>query len=100
MVTGRDGRLTDVLWGGPAYSSALTVGTQIINVNGTAFEIDRLKNVIKEAQKTGAVIELFVKNGDRYHTVRIDYRDGLRYPRLERDTGAPARLDQILAARN
>src|SRR5207245_4092012 len=58
MVIGRDGQLTDVLWGGPAYKSALTVGTQIINVDGTAFDADRLKSVIKDAQKTGAIIEL------------------------------------------
>jgi hypothetical protein len=41
-----------------------------------------------------------VKNGDRYRTVRIDYHDGLRYPRLERDATAPARLDLILTRRN
>jgi predicted metalloprotease with PDZ domain len=99
MVIGRDGRLTDVLSGGPAYKSALTVGTQIITVDGTAFDADRLKDVIKDAKKTGAIIEFLVRNGDRYRTVRIDYRDGLRYPRLERDPSTPARLDQILTAR-
>jgi predicted metalloprotease with PDZ domain len=99
MVIGRDGRLTDVLWGGPAYRSALTVGTQIITVGGTAFDADRLKDVIKDARRTGAAIELLVRNGDRYRTVHIDYRDGLRYPRLERDAGTPARLDRILTAR-
>jgi predicted metalloprotease with PDZ domain len=100
MVVGRDGRLTDVLWGGPAYTSALTIGAQIVNVGGTAFDPDRLKNAIKDAQKTGALIELLVKNGDRFRTVRLDYHGGLRYPRLERDGSTPARLDQILAARN
>jgi hypothetical protein len=70
-----------------------------MSVDGTAFDADRLKNVIKDTQKTGAVIEFLVRNGDRYRTIRINYRDGLRYPRLERDTSMPARLDQILAAR-
>ena len=37
---------------------------------------------------------------DRYRTVRIDYHDGLRYPRLEREATTPARLDQILTPRN
>ncbi|PYS02216.1 MAG: hypothetical protein DMG15_22235 [Acidobacteria bacterium] len=50
------------------------------------------------ARKSGASIELLVKNGDRYRTVRMDYHDGLRYPHLER-TGAVALLDQILAPR-
>jgi predicted metalloprotease with PDZ domain len=100
MMIGAEGRLGDVLWEGPAYKSGLTVGTQIIAVNGTAFEAERLKAAIDAAKKTGAAIEFIVKNGDRYRTVRIDYHEGLRYPHLERDGSMPARLDQILAPRN
>jgi predicted metalloprotease with PDZ domain len=99
MVLGDDGRLNDVLWGGAAYQSALTIGQQIIAVNGTAFNGDRLKEAITQATETGAAIELLIKSGDRYRTVPISYRGGLRYPRLERDTGKPARLDHILASR-
>jgi predicted metalloprotease with PDZ domain len=98
-VIGRTGQLTDVLWEGPAFKIGLTVGTQIIAVDGRAFEPGRLESAIKDARTSGAAIELLVKNGDRYRTVRIDYRDGLRYPRLERDAAMPARLDQIFTAR-
>jgi len=31
--------------------------------------------------------------------VRIAYHDGLRYPHLERTSGSPARLEDILAPR-
>jgi predicted metalloprotease with PDZ domain len=89
-----------VLWDGPAYKKGLTVGTQIIAVNGIAFDADQLKRAIKNAQQNGAVIELIVKNGDRFRTVPIDYHEGLRYPRLERDGSGTARLDQILTPRN
>ena len=40
-----------------------------------------------------------VKNGDRFMVTNIDYRGGLRYPRLERDASVPARLDDILTPR-
>ena len=30
-------------------------------------------------------LELLLKNGDQYRTITIDYREGLRYPHLERD---------------
>jgi len=98
MIIGNEGKLTDVLWEGLAYQKGLTVGTQIIAVDGIAYNIDRLKAAVKNAQKTAASIELLIKNGDHYRTVRMDYRDGLRYPHLER-TGAVAFLDQILAPR-
>ena len=100
VVIGSEGRLTDVLWEGLGYKSGLTVGTQIIAVDGTTFDAGRIKDAIKNAQNNGPAIELLVKNDDRYRTVRIDYHDGLRYPRLERDTNVPARLDQILTPRN
>jgi predicted metalloprotease with PDZ domain len=99
MVVGNEGRLTDVMWQGLAYQTSLTVGTQIVAIDGTAYTGERLKDAIKEATKSRAAIELLVKNGDRYRTVRVDYHDGLRYPHLERAAGATASLDDILAAR-
>jgi predicted metalloprotease with PDZ domain len=100
FVVGRESKLTDVLWDGPAYRAGLTAGTQIVAVNGVSYDSDRLKEIIKSAKTNSAVIELLVKNGDRYTTVPIDYHEGLRYPHLERDPSVPPRLDQILAARN
>ncbi len=100
MIIAAEGRIADVLWEGPAYKSGLTVGTQIIAVNGLAYDADRLKGAIKDAKQSSAATELLVKNGERFRTVKIDYRDGLRYPHLERDGAAPARLDQILTPRN
>jgi predicted metalloprotease with PDZ domain len=97
---GRESKLTDVLWEGPAYAAGLTVGTQIVAVNGVTYDSDRLKEAVKGTKTNSAAIELLVKNGDRYSTVRIDYHEGLRYPHLERNAGVPARLDQILDPRN
>ena len=99
LSVGREGRLSDVLWDGPAYKLGLTSGTQIIAVNNIAYSDERIKDAVTEAKKTGAPIELLVKNGDVFKTVRFDYREGLRYPRLERIPGTPDRLDQILSAR-
>ena len=108
MVLGADGRVNGVLWDGPAYKKGMTVGAQIVAVNGTAFDGDRLKSAISDAKQRGAIndakqnaspIELLVKNSDRFRTVVLDYHDGLRYPHLERDGSGPPRLDQILTPR-
>jgi len=88
-----------VLWDGPAFKNSLTLGTQIVSVNSRAYSGERLKEAVRDAQKTGSSIELTVRNGDRYRTVTFNYRDGLRYPHLERDPSKPARLDRILARR-
>jgi predicted metalloprotease with PDZ domain len=100
FVIGADDRLTDVQWDGPAFTNGLTVGTQIVAVNGLALDRSRLKDAITSAKTSSNAIELLVRNGDRYRTVRIDYHGGLRYPHFERDTTVPARLDDILTPRN
>jgi predicted metalloprotease with PDZ domain len=99
LIVDKENKLTGVLWGGPAHSAGLTVGTQIIAVDGVTYDSDRLKEIVSDAKKNSAPIELLVKNGDRYSTISIDYHEGLRYPHLERAVGVPARLDEILAPR-
>jgi predicted metalloprotease with PDZ domain len=99
VVIGKDGMLNEVMWDGPAFKAGLTEGAQIVAVNGDAYEEDGLKDAIKSAKTGTAPIELLMKAKDQYRTVRIDYHDGLRYPHLERIDATPARLDDILAAR-
>ena len=100
MTIAAESRLLEVLWEGPAYKAGLTVGTQIIAINGISYDGEQLKRAIIDAKKPGSTIELLVKNGDRYRTVKIEYHDGPRYPHLEREGNMAGRLDQILAPRN
>jgi predicted metalloprotease with PDZ domain len=93
-----EGRLTNVLWEGPLFKAGLAIGARILAVNGKAFENDRLKEAVKESKNTGK-IELIVRVGDDIRTLTVDYRGGLRYPRLERVEKAPARIDDIVAAK-
>jgi predicted metalloprotease with PDZ domain len=99
MVASDDGKLTEVLWEGPAFERALTVGTEIVAINGAAFSGARLRSAVTDAKTPGTAIELLVSNGERYRTVRFDYHDGLRYPHLERTGSTPGRIDEILAPR-
>ncbi|WP_310538981.1 peptidase M61 [Phenylobacterium sp.] len=99
LVLNKDGEFTAVQWEGPAFKAGLADGVKLIAVNGVAYDGDRLKEAITAAKGGKAPIELLVKDGERYRTVPIAYHDGLRYPRFERISGTPARLDDILAAR-
>ncbi|HEV2954540.1 MAG TPA: hypothetical protein VGX95_00340 [Xanthobacteraceae bacterium] len=99
FIVGGESKLSEVLWNSPAFQAGLTVGTQLVAVNGVAYDKDRLAAIVKAAKSDNAPIEFLVKNGDRYSTVRIDYHGGLRYPQLTRTEGVPARLDAILAPR-
>lgn len=97
LTVGRDGKISDVLWNGPAFKAGLAPGTQIIAVDDVAFDPDRFKDAIRAAQHSARAMSLIVREGDRFRTVALDYHDGLRYPHLERDPHRPALLDAILA---
>jgi hypothetical protein len=51
------------------------------------------------AAKGDDPIELQVKNGEYFSTHRVDYHSGEKYPRLERNNGAPDLLTAILKPR-
>jgi predicted metalloprotease with PDZ domain len=99
FVVGKDGVLGSVQWDGPAFKAGLTSGTQLVAVNGIAYEAEKLLEAVTLAKGHDAPLELLVRNDDRYRIVRLDYHGGLRYPHLERDPSRPARLDDILAPR-
>ena len=99
FTVGADGAFTNVVWGGPAFKAGLTVGTQIVAVNGEAYDADGLKDAIKAAAKGTAPIQLLVKTDTLYRTVAIDYHGGLRYPHLTPVGAGPKALDDILAPR-
>src|SRR5690606_36938326 len=99
LAFGDNGNVTAVQWDGPAFNQGITVGTQVVAVNGVSFGNEALRRAITAAKTDGAPLELLLRNGDRYRTVTIDYRGGLRYPHLERDTSEPDRLGAILAPR-
>ena len=65
---------------------------------GLGEDINMLRDAVKAA-KTGAPIELMLREFDIYRTIKLDYRGGLRYPHLERIEGKPDYLTPILSAR-
>ncbi len=99
FAVGNDGKVTSVLWDSAAFNAGITVGTQIVAVNGRTFDSDGLKQAIKGAMGGGAVPELLIHDGDVYRTVKLDWHGGLRYPRLEKIGKGSGTLDALLAPR-
>jgi predicted metalloprotease with PDZ domain len=99
FVVANDGRISIVLWDGPAFNAGLAVGTEILAVNGRAYSGERLKAAIKAAKGGREPIRLLVKSGDLFRTAELAWNGGLRYPRLEKSGSGAATLDRLLAAR-
>ncbi len=97
-VSTKDGKLADVKWNGPAFKAGVASGGTLVAVNGREFSAERLKDAVAATSK-GQPLDLLVRTGDMYRTFRVDYRDGLKYPHLERIAGTQDRLIAILSAR-
>ena len=99
FVVGNDGKVSSVLWDAAAFNAGITVGSEIVAVNGRKFDGDALKQAIKDAAGSGHAPELLVHDGDLYRTVKLDWHGGLRYPRLEKVGKGKGTLDALLAPR-
>ena len=86
-------------WNGPAFQAGIAPTSTLVAVNGREFKPERLKEAIVAAKGGSTPIELLIKYGEEYKTVRLAYHDGLKYPHLERIAGTPDRLNAILAPR-
>ncbi|WP_058196539.1 M61 family metallopeptidase [Xanthomonas translucens] len=93
------GSVQDVLWDGPAFDAGIVADNSIVAVNGREYSADAIKEAITAAKGAAAPIELLVKRGNRYDTLRIAYHGGLQYPHLERIAGKPDRLSELYKAR-
>jgi len=92
-------RITAVRWGSPAFEASLTSGWEVVAVNGRAASATTIAEAITASSGNTTPIEMMLKKGDRFRTLRFDYHGGLRYPHLERIPGTPDRLGDILASR-
>jgi predicted metalloprotease with PDZ domain len=91
-----DGAIADVRMGSPAYQAGLGPSTKLVAINGHGYTEDVLKHAMRAAKGTTDPIELIVSSDNEFRTVRLDYHDGEKYPRLERVQGTTDLLDEIL----
>ncbi len=97
LSIGKDGKINDVLWNGPAFKAGIGSGETLVAVNGEAYSGDVLKQAIEAAEKNKTPIKLLLKYQDHYKTVPVPYYGGPKYPHLVRIKGAPDYLDEIIA---
>lgn len=93
----KDGKVTSTQWDSPAFNAGIVSGSKVLAVNGNTYDGDAIKEAVTAA-KSGTPLQLLVQRGSRIETVSIEYKDGLRYPWLERAAPgkAPTGLDRLL----
>jgi len=97
MNVRKDGTISDVLLGSPAYKAGLGPAMTILAVDGHSYSAEAMDEAI--AHPKDGKIALLVRNFDTVETREIQYAGGLRYPHLKRIPGSHDYLSEILAAK-
>jgi predicted metalloprotease with PDZ domain len=95
----KDGVIGDTIEGMPAAKAGIGPGMKVIAVNGRKFSDDTFRDALKEAQTSSAPLELLVENSEYFHTFKLDYHGGEKYPHLVRIDSRPDLLSEIIKAR-
>ncbi len=96
LNVGRDTRITQVIWGSPAFAAGLKTGDQLLAINGQAYTNDLMKLVLAENKGKNTPLRLLIKSADRIRTVDLLWNQGLRYPILTRTGKGEDWLDKLL----
>jgi predicted metalloprotease with PDZ domain len=96
LAVKEDGYITDVIPGSPADKAGLGASMKLVAVNSRAWTPEILRAAVKSVAADAAPIELLVENEDYFKACRLVYREGEKYPVLERDTAKPDLLSEIL----
>jgi predicted metalloprotease with PDZ domain len=80
----------------PAAQAGVAATMKLVAVNGRQWSAQ----LLHEALRAKAPIELLLRNGEFYQTYRIDYRGGDQYPYLDRTIDQPDLLAEILKPRS
>jgi predicted metalloprotease with PDZ domain len=97
MDVKKDGTLSDVWPGTPAYDAGLGPDMTILAVDGIVYSADALNESI--AHPRNGKISLLVRNFNSVESHEIQYAGGVRYPHLEQIPGSHDYLSEILAPR-
>jgi predicted metalloprotease with PDZ domain len=106
MIINKDGNITDVIPGSPAYAAGIGPGMKLAAVNGRKYTKDVLRAALRAAAGgTGggrpqapkqAPIALLCENAEFFQSYNVDYHGGERYPHLVRDAGQRDFLSDVI----
>lgn len=96
FTVAQDGKLDDVTVGSPAYQAGIGPGMKLVAVNGRKWSPTLLHAAVKAANGTDQPIELLVEDAQFFKTYSVAYHEGEKNPHLERVSGQPDILGDIL----
>jgi predicted metalloprotease with PDZ domain len=92
----QDGTLEDVIAGMAAARAGLGPGVKLVAVDARRWSPQILRDALKASKAATKPLELLVEDNEYYSVHVLDYHEGEKYPRLERDPTKPDLLSRIV----
>jgi predicted metalloprotease with PDZ domain len=99
MNLSAEGKVLDVIPDTAADKAGVGPGMKVVAVNGRRWDADRMRDAVKDTEKTKETLDLLIENGEFIKTYPLHYTEGAKFPRLERVEGKADRLGEILKPR-
>jgi predicted metalloprotease with PDZ domain len=96
LLAAKDGTVTDVIHGSPAYAAGLAPGMKLVAVNTRKYSKDVIVAALQAAVNDKQPIALLAENAGFFNTYPVDYHGGEQYPHLVRTDGKPDLLGEII----
>jgi membrane-associated protease RseP (regulator of RpoE activity) len=95
ILVNSTGTISDVNPDLAAAKAGLAPGMKITKIGGEDFSADNLRKAIA-ATKNNSPLEIVADNGGSTQTYKLNYRGGARFPHLERVSGKPDVLSEVI----
>src|SRR5262249_10360670 len=99
MLLSEGGKVMDVVPGKAADKAGVGPHMKVLAVNGRRITGERLREALAATSDGKTKVRLLAENGDYFRTFTLDYAEGERYPRLERDEGKADLIGAIFRAK-
>ncbi len=92
---GSDGQVGDLVLTLPAGVAGLRPGMKVVGVNGLTFSDENFMAALKSKRE----LDILAEYGGELKSYHVDYKDGLKYPHLQRDESKLDVLTEVVRSR-
>ncbi len=96
LLLAEDGSVVDVIRGKPADLAGIGPGMKVVAVDSRRWSAQLLRRAVAATRNRREPLELLMENSEFYRSHALDYHEGKKYPKLERDQSKEDLLAQIL----
>ncbi len=96
MLVKENGTIVDIVPGKAADMAGIGPGMRVVAVNSQRWSLDLIRHAVAATRHGSRLLELLLENSGYFFTLTLDYKEGAKYPRLQRDSSKADLLTKVI----